>query len=365
MPRMRFRLSCSSFWGMLLLAAGGCATLPQDEPLPSVPHELAKVSLPPYVIESPDILTINALRLIPRPPYRVEPLDTLGVRVTDTLPEQPIQGVYGVEPDGRINFGYNYGSVSLAGMTIEEAELAVKQHLRKSLKAGYQVNVVLSDSRGLQLIRGSHIVQTDGVVNLGLYGSVYVDNMTIPQAKEAVEGHLAQFLVKPEISLSVSGYNSKVFYLVSDGGGVAGEQISRLPMVGKTTVLDALGQVGGLPYHAATCKMWLVRPAPAESCASMVLPIDYKGIVRRGETNTNYQILPGDRLYVKAAPLLTADAYLARVLAPIDRLLGTTLLTTGAITSLQNVSTFHSIGNATLTNSSGSAIGIVTPVTGR
>jgi polysaccharide export outer membrane protein len=357
MPRMPFRLSGPSFWGILLLAAGGCATLSHDEPsVPPVPHELARVSLPPYVIESPDILTINALRLIPRPPYRVEPLDTLGVRVTDTLPEQPIQGVYGVEPDGRINLGYNYGSVSVSGMTIEEAEVAVKAHLRKSLKPGYQVNVVLSDSRGLQLIRGSHIVQTDGVVNLGLYGSVYVDNMTIPQAKEAIEGHLAQFLVKPEISLTVSGYNSKVFYLVSDGGGVAGEQISRLPMVGKTTVLDALGQVGGLPYHAATCKMWLVRPAPVASCETLVLPVDYKGIVRRGETDTNYQIMPGDRLYVKAAPLLTADAYLARVLAPIDRLLGTSLLTSGAITGFQNVSTFHSTRSATLTNSSGQSV---------
>ena len=365
MTRMRLRLPCGSFWGILLLVAGGCATLPEAAPPPSVPHELAKVSLPPYVIESPDILTINALRLVPRPPYRIEPLDTLGIRVTETLPEQPIQGVYGVEADGRVNLGFNYGSVSLGGMTIGEADLAINQHLRKSLKPGYQVNVILSESRGLQLIRGTHLVQTDGVVNLGLYGTVYVDNMTIPQAKEAIEGHLSQFLVKPEISLTVSGYNSKVFYIVTDGGGVAGEQISRLPMVGKTTVLDALGQVGGLPFHAATCKMCLVRPAPAESCAAMVLAVDYKGIVRRGETATNYQILPGDRLYVKAAPLLTFDAYMGRVLAPLDRLIGSTLLVNGAIGSFQSISTFHSRGSATLNNSNGTAIGTVTPIAGR
>jgi polysaccharide export outer membrane protein len=216
------------------------------------------------------------------------------------------------------------------------------------------------------LIRGPHLVQTDGTVNLGLYGSVYVDNMTIPQAKQAIEWHLSQFLVNPEVSLTVSGYNSKVFYLVSDGGGVAGESISRLPMAGKTTVLDALGQVGGLPIHSATFQMWLVRPAPADSGKPLVLAVDYKGIVRRGETATNYQILPGDRLYVKAAPLLTLDAYVGRVLAPIDRILGTTLLVNGIISSYQGIATFHSTnGGATLTNSSGTPVGIVTPIGGR
>jgi hypothetical protein len=49
-------------------------------------------------------------------------------------------------------------------------------------------------------------------------------------------------------------------------------------------------------------------------------------------------------LYVKADPLLTFDAYLARVVAPIDRFLGTTLLTEAVISQLQTISTFHSTG---------------------
>jgi polysaccharide export outer membrane protein len=206
----------------------------------------------------------------------------------------------------------------------------------------------------LQLIRGIHLVQTDGTVNLGLYGSVYVDGMTIPQARTAVELHLSQFLVQPEISLTVSGYNSKVFYVVSDGGGVAGDQITRLPITGKTTVLDALGQVNGLPVQVScNRKMWLVRPAPAGSHEELVLPVDYKGIVKCGKTATNYQILPGDRLFVKADPLVATDAYLGRVLAPIDRILGTTLLTTGVISALQTISTFHSATTTTTTTTTG------------
>ena len=362
MTGTRLRLPRAAVWGMLILmTTSGCATLDHDHPPPEVPHELAKVSLPPYVIESPDILTINALKLVPRPPYKIEPLDSLGIRVTETIPEQPIQGIYAVEPNGKVNLGFNYGSVFVQGMTIEQATVAIETHLKKALKPPFQVSVVLSETRALLLIRGQHLVQTDGTVNLGVYGAVYVDNMTIPQAKEAIEKHLSQFLVDPEVALTVTGYNSKVFYLINDGGGVAGEQITRLPMTGKTTVLDALGQVGGLPIHVEKQKMWLVRPAPAGSCEAMVLPVDYKAIVRRGETDTNYQILPGDRLYVKAAPLLTLDAYEGRILAPIDRLFGTALLTTGLISSLQSIATFHSaIGGG-----SGSTQAIITPISSR
>jgi polysaccharide export outer membrane protein len=240
-----------------------------------------------------------------------------------------------------VNLGFDYGSVFVQGMTLEEATAAIKQHLLRSLKPGYQVSVVMSESRALQLIRGPHLVQTDGTVNLGLYGSVYVDNLTIAEAKHAIEEHLSQFLVNPEVSITVSGYNSKVFYVISDGGGVAAEQITRLPMTGKTTVLDALAQVNGLPFQASKHKLFLIRPAPADSCEEMVLPVDYFGIVKRGETATNYQVLPGDRIYVKADALLKTDAYLARVLAPIERVIGTALLSTGLISSLQTISTFH------------------------
>src|SRR4051812_3868102 len=44
-----------------------------------VPKELNKVTMPQYVIEAPDILMIDAIRVIPLPPYKIEPLDVLFV----------------------------------------------------------------------------------------------------------------------------------------------------------------------------------------------------------------------------------------------------------------------------------------------
>ena len=56
------------------------------------------------------------------------------------------------------------------------------------------------------------------------------------------------------------------------------------------------------------------------------MPVDWVGITQHGIAATNYQLMPGDRVYVKAQKLVTIDTTLARILSPIERVLGTTLL---------------------------------------
>src|SRR5207302_5656040 len=53
------------------------AVLPPAGDFPPVlplPRELAPTVHPMYVIEPPDVLNIEAVRLIPKPPYKIEPL---------------------------------------------------------------------------------------------------------------------------------------------------------------------------------------------------------------------------------------------------------------------------------------------------
>jgi polysaccharide export outer membrane protein len=339
------------FWVVVLLSAGcsttgapydGCAHPPcakgdvsQFRPLhdgikqsrkavPELPHELAQVSLPAYTIEPPDVLQIDAMRLIPKPPYRVNPLDVLGFQVTGTLPDAPIAGIYSVEPDGTIDLGFTYGRVKVEGLTLDEVKVALTNHLKFKLKPPYEVtSVALVESRGFQQIRGQHLVRPDGTVGLGVYGSVYVDGLTIDDARAAIEQHLSQFLLKPEISLDVAGFNSKVYYVITDGGG-AGEQVARLPVMGKMTVLDAVSQINGLSPVSSKFCLTLVRPTPAGcQAAEEVYKIAWNDIVRRGNVGTNYQVLPGDRIYVDSQALIKTDTYLSRFLSPFERIFGT------------------------------------------
>ena len=100
----------------------------------------------------------------------------------------------------------------------------------------------------------------------------------------------------------------------------AGEQVVKVPSTGNETVLDAISQIGGLSAVSSK-RLWIARPAP-NGCGDQILPVDWKGITRRGTTGTNYQLFPGDRLFVMSNPMSKLDTILARSLAPVQRVLG-------------------------------------------
>jgi polysaccharide biosynthesis/export protein len=314
----------------------GCAHRLQELPSsPGVPQELSKQLLPEYVIEPPDILQIDALYVVPKPPYHVQSLDSLVIRVDKVIPDQPIAGFYQVEPDGTVNLGFSYGSVQVGGLTIPEVKAALEKHLKTAtMLKDPQATVAIGDSRGLQQIRGAHLVRPDGTVSLGSYGSVQVTGLTLSVAKLAIEAQLSEFLQSPEVSVDVVAYNSKVFYVVYDGGG-AGQQIYRLPITGNDTVLDAVSQLNGLSPVSDKNKIWVARRV-GPSQPEQIMPVDWCGVTAYGRTETNYQLMPGDRIFVQADRFVTIDTRLARVFAPVERLFGITLL---------GVSTVRSVGS--------------------
>jgi polysaccharide export outer membrane protein len=306
----------------------GCCHQQFVNPPPNpLPRELDKASLPPYVIEPPDLLTIDALRLVPLPPYHVEPLDALFIQVSEVDPNHPIEpGIFQVEPDGAVNLGLFYGKVHVVGLTTDQIAAAIEAYLKKQGFAAPRANVGLYQTRAFQLIRGEHLVRMDGTISLGTYGSVYVTGMTIEEAKKAIEAQLSKVLLDPEVSVDVLAYNSKVFYIVFEAAA-SGDQVYRLPVTGNETVLDALSNVGGLAVQSGNRRIWIARPVPASAGGGdQIMPVDWKAIVQCGKTETNYQVLPGDRIYVKAQPLVKFDTMLGLLLAPVERAFGVTLL---------------------------------------
>src|ERR1700732_4600011 len=93
--RWQFALSicCVTFTGCL--SCPPCASVSYP-----IPHELNKANLPPYRIEPPDILLIDAISVVPKPPYHIVPLDSLLLRASGTPPDEPIDGIYAIEPEG-------------------------------------------------------------------------------------------------------------------------------------------------------------------------------------------------------------------------------------------------------------------------
>jgi len=337
-PNNLNKLQVGRIIGMLTLWVGtsGCTAVlaPHDSfpatPLAppmesSVPRELDKVTLPRYVIEPPDILLIEGIKLVPKSPHKIETFDALLVRVTGEFPEEPIDDAYSVDADGSINLGPSYGRIEVVGETIEEAEQKIQSELAKIL-TNVDVSLSLLQGAGAQQITGQHLVGPDGRVNLGTYGSVFVAGMTIEATQAAIEDQLKLKLEDPKVFVDILAYNSKVYYIVTEGGGF-GDDVSRLPITGNETVLDAVANIGGISQFSTT-KLWIARPAPNGVGCEQILPVEWQDITRGASTATNYQLMPGDRLFIAENKVTKLSNVVASTLRPFESVVGFVSLAT-------------------------------------
>ena len=341
--------------GLSLLGvfASGCAAPEFQQELPviestDVPRELDKVTLPPYRVEPPDILLIEALHNVRPAGDHLRSGDQIMIRVSNTLPIDPegslienefkvINGIIMVENNGTVDLGPIYGTVKVAGLTFEAAKAAIATHLTDV--AGLtdpQVSMTLPNVSGKQEIAGEHLVRPDGTVSLGVYGSFYVTGKTLDQIKDELEVFLGNDIDKPEVHVDVLAYNSKKYYVITDGGGI-GEQVVTLPYTGNETVLDAIANINGLST-ASSKNVWVARPAPAGTSYAQKMPVDYRGISQDGITTTNYQLMPGDRVYIKADGMIIIDNFIAKAVAPWERVASFTLVGYNVVRRLQQSS---------------------------
>ncbi|MGD9722678.1 MAG: M56 family metallopeptidase [Pirellulales bacterium] len=260
----------------------------------AAPTEHAKRVLPNYTIEPPDVLLIDVARVVAKEPHKLQAGNELQIIVEPPEANLASRGFF-VDGQGRIDLGPRFGKVDVAGLTSDEATEAVRKIVDAVHKnAAISLTIVQSDA--MQPIAGEHLVSPDGTVNLGTYGQVYVAGMTLPEAKTAIEKHLAEFLDHPQASVSVFAYNSKVYYVIVEGGG-RGDMVTRLPITGNETVLDAISQIQGLSPLSRK-QIWIARPAPGGASHDQVLRVNWQQITKGAATATNYQVLPGDRIFV-------------------------------------------------------------------
>jgi protein involved in polysaccharide export with SLBB domain len=172
----------------------------------------------------------------PLPPYTVEPGDVLLVQAADLDSPLRLPGDQPVMPDGTITLG-RHGRLQVAGRTVEEIEAAVRPFIEA-------------------------------------------------QARDPKEKDVGPIVVRVVTRLS------KVYYVLGEVNAPGA-----FTMNGRETVLDGILAAGGLTERASRREIILSRPTRPDGCR-VVLPICYREIVQLGDTSTNYQLLPGDRIFV-------------------------------------------------------------------
>jgi protein involved in polysaccharide export with SLBB domain len=171
---------------------------------------------------------------------------------------------------------------------------------------------------------GDQPVLTDGTINLGRYGQLVVAGKTVPEIEADIRTQVQAYLAAqprcparpgappepgteprlPEpgdvgpITVRIVTRVSKVYYVLGEVNAPGA-----LTLNGRETVLDGILAAGGLTERASRRNIILCRPTQPDSCR-VVLPIFYNEIVQLGDTSTNYQLAPGDRIYVPSRTCL-------------------------------------------------------------
>jgi len=192
---------------------------------------------------------------------------------------------------------YPLGDSARAARLCTPVELP--RELNKSTLADYRVEpgdgllVLTPDLESKIRLPADQTILADGTIDLGKYGPLHVAGRSIPEIELAVKAAVMKLDNEDPgfIDVRLVNRSSKVYY-------VLGEVTSpgKFPLAGNETVLDGIMVAGGMTDRSSWRDVILVRPT--NDGTGQVMKVNYGGIVRSGTAGTNYQLSPGDRIYI-------------------------------------------------------------------
>ena len=218
------------------------------------PHTLMPSAAMIASVHPPAVPVPRELQKVALPAYFVQPGDALLLEPVDLTDVPRVAADQTIEPDGTIDLGV-YGRPVVAGLTVEQIEVVVR-------------NAICS-------------LEPDACTPPDDLPSDPIERETI----------IEKFARGP-VNVRLIGPESAVFYALGEVTAPGA-----YPLNGRETVLDAILKAGGLSDRADRCQIILARPTGPYECR-VVLRVCYDRLVQLGDATTNYQILPGDRLFV-------------------------------------------------------------------
>ncbi len=224
-----------------------------------LPRELAKETLPGYFIEVGDTILI-------------EP-----VKFDATI---RLAGDQVVKPDGFISLG-EFGRLYAANKSIEqiqtEAQSMIDAQLRQELQSAHAADVAerknaTAGPKDAEELRLQAVREREDLV--------------------ALERKIQEAIRNNVVSARLVGWESKKIYVLGEVNSPGS-----FDFIGNETALDAIIEAGGMTSRANRHHIIVARPTPCNS-GRIVMRICYDQIVQLGDASTNYQLRPGDRVFV-------------------------------------------------------------------
>lgn len=276
---------------LLLLVSSGCSTLSslglsfgntENRMLQSTKQMLEQQN---DVVQFP-----KELEMQPLGTYLVEIGDTLFIETVNFDASIRLPGDQIVKPDGTISLG-QFGNIYVASMTVEQIESAVQARIAAQIRSEIEnasANGVVDDFARLSGIT---------VKELAEQGQYAGSGMQDQEDKALLEKRIAEAIRANRVSVRLINWESKRYYVLGEVNSPGA-----FPYSGHETVLDGILEAGGLNAGANRHQIIISRPTDCGSC-KIVARVCYDQIVQHGDASTNYQLQPGDRIFVASLTL--------------------------------------------------------------
>ncbi len=131
-----------------------------------------------------------------------------------------------------------------------------------------------------------YIVRPDGKISLPLVGDLQAAGLTPERLADQIEQALAEFINKPDVTVSLQQVNSKKFYITG--------QVFRpgeFPLIVPTRIFDALSNAGGFRDFANRKKIIIMR-------GNDRLKFNYNDILKGKNLEQNIFLENGDTIVI-------------------------------------------------------------------
>ena len=245
------------------------------------------------------------LGITPLPQYIVEIADTLSIEPVSFEATIRLPGDQVVKPDGTISLG-EFGNYLASGKTVEQMKFEIQEQIDQQIRSEQEVEFAkqvarkaFEDSKQAdELDFESEDVDIDDDVDPSLdevdLASKRSERIMERQkeARRLFEERLDEQLNQNRVSVRVTNWESKKIYVLGEVNSPGS-----FPFIGNETVLDAIIEAGGLSSSANRHSIIVSRPSRCSDCRT-VIKVCYDQIVQMGDASTNYQLMPGDRVFV-------------------------------------------------------------------
>ncbi|OGX32442.1 MAG: hypothetical protein A2787_09780 [Omnitrophica WOR_2 bacterium RIFCSPHIGHO2_01_FULL_48_9] len=166
-------------------------------------------------------------------------------------------------------------------------------------------------------VSGQYIINNEGNIQYEFIGDVKIEGFTKDEVKDFVVQKLSEYIISPEVTVKIVGYNSKIVYVVGEVGAPG-----KIFMRGDTiTVREALMEAR-LPLLTAASKRSLVI-TPSELGNAEQRNVDVEALLYQGDLRENLVMKPGDTLYVPPTFLAKTMRAISPVTQPVSAAAGT------------------------------------------